>query len=54
MTLEERITALEKENKELKEMLKKVSELAIFAYNDMKLSRNSSVEDDVTRFAKGW
>ena len=48
--LEKRIEKLEKENGELKEILKDVARMTYFAYNDIKFNQASQVENRVQAF----
>ena len=51
MTLEERIESLEKENKELREQLRKVAELTFAAYNNITFARQERLPDEVKAIA---
>ena len=52
MTIEERLEALERENRELKEMLGKVALIASYAYEGMNLDRSSTIDTEVMMFAQ--
>ena len=51
MTLEERIESLEKENKELREQLRKVAELTFAAYKNNTFARQERLPDEVKAIA---